>query len=102
MCKILVFTCNGQRIKAADLCTRTTQTLISTHIMKKAGLIILVIGLVISFVTGLNFVTRDKVIDLGKVEVNANVKHSLSWSPVVGLVVMVVGAGVYLVGIKRV
>ena len=69
--------------------------------MKKAGIIILMIGLVVTIVTGLTFVTREKVIDLGKVEINANKKHSLSWSPVVGVVMMTIGAGVYLTGTKK-
>ena len=69
--------------------------------MKKAGIIILMIGLVVTIVTGLTFVTREKVIDLGKLEINANKKHSLSWSPVVGVVMMTIGAGVYLTSTKK-
>ena len=69
--------------------------------MKKAGIIILMIGLVVTIVTGLTFVTREKVIDVGKLEINANKKHSLSWSPVVGVVMMTIGAGVYLTGTKK-
>jgi hypothetical protein len=70
--------------------------------MKKAGIIILIIGLVVTIVTGLSFVTREKVVDLGKLEINANKRHSLSWSPVVGVVMMTIGAGVYLIGIRKV
>jgi hypothetical protein len=51
--------------------------------------------------TGLTFVTREKVVDIGKLEINANKKHSLSWSPVVGVVMMTIGAGVYLTGTKK-
>jgi hypothetical protein len=69
--------------------------------MKRAGIIILIIGLAVTMVTGLSFVTREKVVDLGKLEINANKRHSLSWSPVVGVVMMAIGAGVYLVGTKK-
>ncbi len=69
--------------------------------MKKAGIIILIIGLVVTIVTGLTFVTREKVVDIGKLEINAEKKHSLSWSPVVGVVMMTIGAGVYLTGTKK-
>jgi hypothetical protein len=69
--------------------------------MKKAGIIILIIGLVVTIVTGLSFVTREKVVDIGELEIHANKKHSLSWSPVVGVVMMAIGAGVYLVGTKK-
>ena len=78
------------------------KTLISEEIMKNAGIIILIIGLVVTIVTGLSFVTREKVVDLGKLEIKANKKHSLSWSPVVGVVMMAIGAGVYLIGTKKV
>ncbi len=70
--------------------------------MKNAGIIILIIGLVVTIVTGLTFVTREKVVDIGKLEINANKKHSLSWSPVVGVVMMAIGAGVYLTGTKKI
>ena len=70
--------------------------------MKNAGIIILIIGLVVTIVTGLSFVTREKVVDIGKLEIKANKKHSLSWSPVVGVVMMTIGAGVYLIGTKKV
>jgi hypothetical protein len=64
--------------------------------MRKAGIIILIIGLVVTIVTGLSFVTREKVVDIGKLEISANKKHSLSWSPVVGVVMMTIGAGIYV------
>jgi hypothetical protein len=66
--------------------------------MKKAGIIILIVGLVVTMVTGLSFVTREKVVDIGKLEVNVNKRHSFSWSPVAGMVMMAIGAGIYLVG----
>jgi hypothetical protein len=69
--------------------------------MKKAGIIILVVGLIISFFTGLNLVTREKVVDIGNLEISANRNHSLSWSPAVGVVMMIIGAGLYLAGKKK-
>ncbi len=69
--------------------------------MKKTGLIILVIGLLITIFTGFNFVTKKKVVDIGKLEIIKDENHYMSWSPLVGIVVMVVGAGVYLFGEKK-
>jgi hypothetical protein len=69
--------------------------------MKKIGIIILIIGLIVTMVTGFSFVTRKKVIDIGELEVSANKRHSLSWSPVMGVVMMAIGAGVYLLGTKK-
>ena len=69
--------------------------------MKKIGLIIFVIGVLITAVTGFSYVTREKVVDIGSLEITANERHNLAWSPIVGLVVMAVGGVVYLVGEKK-
>lgn len=66
--------------------------------MKRTGIIVLVIGLVITVFTGFNFMTREKVVDLGKLEITQNKKHGISWSPVIGIIVMVVGGGMVLFG----
>lgn len=69
--------------------------------MKKIGLIILAIGILITAVTGFSYVTREKVVDLGSVEISANKRHNMNWSPIIGLVVMAVGGVVYFVGEKK-
>jgi hypothetical protein len=66
--------------------------------MKKTGLIILAIGLVLTVMSGFNFYTKEKVVDIGKIEINHNKRHSFDWSPILGISVLVVGAGVYLFG----
>jgi len=69
--------------------------------MKRTGLIVLVVGLLITLFTGFNFFTREKVVDIGELEISANKKHSVNWSPYVGVVVMVIGAGMYLTASKK-
>jgi hypothetical protein len=69
--------------------------------MKKAGIVLLVIGLVITLYTGFHYVTRETIVDLGDVEIKANKRHHLEWSPIIGVVVMAVGAGAYLMGGKK-
>jgi hypothetical protein len=69
--------------------------------MKKASIIIFLIGLVITIVTQFNFVTKEKVVDIGKLEITADVNRGVSWSPIVGLAVMAIGAGVYMVSLKK-
>jgi hypothetical protein len=69
--------------------------------MKKIGMIILVIGLLITIFTGFKFITKEKVVDLGNIEITHNKKHSLAWSPLVGVAVMLVGGGVLLFGAKK-
>ena len=44
---------------------------------KTVGLVILVIGLLMTLYTGFNYVTREKVVDLGSIEITADKEHSL-------------------------
>jgi hypothetical protein len=69
--------------------------------MKKAGIIILLVGLTLTLFTGLNFITREKVVDIGELEISANRSRSIRWSPIIGVSMMAVGVGLYLLGSKR-
>ncbi len=69
--------------------------------MKKVGIVIMVVGLVITLITGFSFVTREKVVDLGDLQVSKNKNHSIAWSPIAGIVVMAVGGGIFLFGLKK-
>jgi len=66
--------------------------------MKKVGIIVMVLGLAITLITGFNFVTREKVVDLGDLQVSKNKNHSIAWSPIAGIVVMAVGGGIFYLG----
>ena len=70
--------------------------------MKKIGLIVIVVGLALAIFTGFDFFTREKVVDIGTVEITANKRHSLDWSPILGLATAVVGAGLFLAGSRRI
>lgn len=69
--------------------------------MKILGIVILVIGLIIMLITGFNYVTREKVVDIGDVEISMDKNHSVAWSPIVGAVVMAIGGGILLFGVKK-
>jgi len=67
---------------------------------KPLGIIILVIGIMMIIYTGFNFVTSEKVVDLGPVEINKEKNHPVQWSPIVG-VVLLVGGIVLIAGNKK-
>jgi hypothetical protein len=69
--------------------------------MKKSGLTLLIIGLAFVLFTGFNLVTREKVVDIGSLEITTKRNHSMSWSPLAGAVIVCVGAGLYMVGRKN-
>ena len=68
--------------------------------MKKISIWIIAIGLLITVFTNFNFITRDKVVDIGDLEITTNKNHTLEWSPILGVVMIVVGGGLYLTGSK--
>ena len=59
--------------------------------MKTTGIIILVIGLLLTIFTAFTFFTREKVVDLGKIEITRDKPHYLHWSPLIGIAVMGIG-----------
>jgi len=70
--------------------------------MKKAGIVIIVIGIVFTVFTGFSFFTREKVVDMGDLQISRNKRHNLAWSPYVGLAVIAVGGGLFLFGKKSI
>jgi hypothetical protein len=69
--------------------------------MKKVGIIIILVGLVLTIVTAFTFFTKEKVVDLGAVEITRNKPHNLQWSPLIGVAVMGVGGVVLLLSSKK-
>jgi len=59
--------------------------------MKKAAFLIIIIGLGLSIFTAFTYFTKEKVIDLGNVEISRQEPHYLSWSPIIGIIVTAVG-----------
>lgn len=59
--------------------------------MKTLGSVILVVGLVLTVFTTFQFFTKEKVVDLGVVEVTREKPHTISWSPLVGVALMGLG-----------
>lgn len=51
--------------------------------------------------TGFNYVTKENVVDLGPIQINAEKNHPVQWSPIVGLVLIVGGIVVVAVDKKK-
>jgi hypothetical protein len=69
--------------------------------MKTAGIIILIVGLLMTLYTGFTYVTKEKVVDLGPLEITKNNEHAINWQPYVGIGVMVFGGAVLLLSRKK-
>ncbi|HTE28856.1 MAG TPA: hypothetical protein VK666_00670 [Chryseolinea sp.] len=69
--------------------------------MKTLGIVLLVVGLVMTVFTGFNVITKKKVVDLGPVEINKEEKTPIFWSPVTGGILAVAGLVIVLVGRRK-
>lgn len=63
------------------------------------GIILIILGIVMMAYTGFNFVTREKVVDIGPLEIEKKENNPVRWSPIVG-VVLLIGGVVVLVSSK--
>jgi hypothetical protein len=68
--------------------------------MKTLGIILLVLGIVMTVFTGFNIVTKKKVVDVGPIEINKEEKTPIYWSPLTGGILIAVGA-IVLVAYNR-
>jgi hypothetical protein len=59
--------------------------------MKKVGFVIMLIGLLLTIFTTVTFLSRERVAKIGDVNITANKRHNLKWSPLVGIAVMAIG-----------
>ena len=69
--------------------------------MKTLGIILIVVGAIMTVFTGFNIITKEKVVDLGAVEINREEKTPIYWSPITGGVLLALGVVILLVGKKR-
>ena len=69
--------------------------------MKIAGYVLLLMGLGMTIFTTISYFTREKLMQIGSVEIRSTQPHNLSWSPFIGLAIMVVGAYIVLQSRKK-
>lgn len=69
--------------------------------MKATGIILLVVGVLLTAFTSFNFFTKEKVVDVGKLEINKDKKHHVNWSPWVGVALMGGGVLFLVFGAKK-
>ena len=55
------------------------------------GFVLIICGLALALITGFHFFTREKVVDLGVVEITHDEPHNVNWPPALGIVIMAIG-----------
>ncbi|SEF62090.1 hypothetical protein [Algoriphagus boritolerans] len=69
--------------------------------MRTVGIVLIVVGLIMLFVPGLDFTTREKVIDAGPIQVTADKKNEVNWPTYAGGIVAAAGLVLVVVGRKK-
>jgi uncharacterized iron-regulated membrane protein len=59
--------------------------------MRNLGIILLVVGLIMTAFTGFTLITKKEVVDLGVVEINREEKTPIYWSPITGGILAAAG-----------
>ena len=68
--------------------------------MRTAGVILLIAGLLMTLYTGFTYFTKEKVVDLGEIQITRDKEHSVNWQPYVGIGVMVIGGALFVISRK--
>jgi hypothetical protein len=68
--------------------------------MKKAGIAIMIVGVILTLFTAVTFFTKKKVVDIGSLEITADKPHRVRWSPLIGIAIIGVGGVITLVSKK--
>ncbi|OIR05685.1 hypothetical protein GALL_121200 [mine drainage metagenome] len=68
--------------------------------MKKMGFVLIVLGIIMIIEKGFNYVTTEKVVDLGSIKISAEKNHPIQWSPILGAAILISGVVIVIVGKK--
>jgi hypothetical protein len=66
---------------------------------KSAGIFLLVIGILMVGYTSFNFVTTEKVVDIGPLKIEKENNHFIQWPPIVGG--LLAASGIALLFVNR-
>ena len=69
--------------------------------LKNLGIVMVIVGIVMIAYTGFNYVTTEKVVDFGPIQVSKEVNHPINWSPIVGIVLAVGGVVIIVTSNKK-
>ena len=70
--------------------------------MKAIGIVLAIIGIGMLIFNGFNYTKKEKVVDIGPIEINADKQKSVGWPTYAGAIVLIAGIGlVVLDGRKK-
>ena len=54
--------------------------------IRAIGTVMIILGIIMLLYTSFNYVTTEKLVDIGSIQINQQVNHPVQWSPVVGII----------------
>jgi uncharacterized membrane protein YidH (DUF202 family) len=58
---------------------------------KTIGIVVAILGILMIIYTGFSYMTTEKVVDFGPMEMSVEESHPVQWSPIVGVILLVGG-----------
>ena len=65
------------------------------------GIGLIILGILMVAYTGIDFITKKRVVDIGPIKIEKEENHPFQWSPIVGVVLVVGGIGLVVQGRKE-
>ena len=65
------------------------------------GILLIILGVIALAYQGLNYTTREKAIDIGPLQVTTEKNHNIPFAPIVGITVLICGAGLVVVSLRK-
>ena len=53
--------------------------------IRTIGTVMIILGIIMLLYTSFNYVTTEKLVDIGSIQINQQVNHPIQWSPLVGI-----------------
>jgi uncharacterized membrane protein YidH (DUF202 family) len=69
--------------------------------LKRTGIIILIVGVLLTLYEGLNYFTGEKSMDMEKIEMKQEDRHNVNWLLLAGIGIIVAGGVVLVLGVNR-
>ena len=68
---------------------------------KTVGIGLIIIGIVLTLYNSFNYITTEKVVDVGPIQINKEKNHPVQWSPFIGGAILIGGVIILIASPKN-